>query len=182
MDVFKYIHAFPRLVSVFLSVDCGRWSIMCDYYFPTHHDCHVAHTLEGVVHASIRHIYQDLLDRLAAVLWVHHVCGAEFSSGFKLVRVEVNSNNPGCAGRFTAHDCCKAQRSQSKHGTGWSGLHLHGAGEGRQAQVSTFLQWLMIQSSREKMILMLCIVPASPGGPCSSYSGKYCRYLLAHNQ
>lgn len=91
---------------------------MCNYYFPTHHDCHVAHTFEGVVHTTICHIYQNLLDWLAVILWVHHVCGTEFSSDFKLVRVEVNSNNPGCPCCFTAHDCCKAQRPQAKHCTG----------------------------------------------------------------
>lgn len=94
-----------------------RWSVMCSY-FPTHHDGHVAHTFKRVVHASICHIYQDLLDWLAVILWVDHVCGAELLSDFKLVRIEVNSNNPGCPGHFAAHDCCEPQRSQAKHCAG----------------------------------------------------------------
>lgn len=87
-------------------------------FLPPHHDCHVAHTLEREVHAPIRHVHQDLLDRLAVILRVHHIRGAKLSGDFELVGIQVHSNDPGGPGCFTAHDGREAQGSQAKHGTG----------------------------------------------------------------
>lgn len=90
------------------------WWLVLDHLL-TYHDGHVAHTLKGVVHASICHFYQNLLDGLAVILWVDHICGSKLSSDLKLIRVEVNSNNPGCSRCLTAHNGCKAQCSQAEH-------------------------------------------------------------------
>lgn len=91
----------------------------------THHDGHVAHALKGEVHASVRHLHQDLLDGLAVVLRVHHVRGTKVTGHLELVRVEVHTDDPGGAGRSAAHNGREAQSAESKHGTGGAGFHLH---------------------------------------------------------
>lgn len=107
------------------------WQCVCQVivnaggFFPTYHDSHIPHALEGVVHASVCHVHQHLLYGLVVIFRVDHVCGSKLLRYVKLAGVEVNSYNPGCTSCFTAHDCCEAQRSETEHSAGRTSLHLH---------------------------------------------------------
>lgn len=83
----------------------------------THHHIWVAHALQSVVHPSVRHLHQNILDGLAVLIGVDTFSGSEHFSPLKPVRVDVDPDYPLCPGGLATHDGCQSDSSEPKHGT-----------------------------------------------------------------
>src|SRR5690606_15247924 len=57
------------------------------------HQLHVAHAFEAVVHATIGHLDDDLLDRLVVILRVDEIGGAQLLGDGELRRGEVDGDD-----------------------------------------------------------------------------------------
>lgn len=84
----------------------------------SYHCVKTPNDFKTVTHSVACHFWQHLTDGLGRVLGADAVGGSYSLCLLKFVFVEVNSNDPGCTSRLTAHDDWKANSSQAKDSTG----------------------------------------------------------------
>ncbi len=88
------------------------------------HYVDVADAFEAVVHASVREIDDDVLDRGVVVIRIDQIGCAHLSRKLELGRVDVDADDPRRASLLCAEDACESNTSKAKDGHGVSRLHL----------------------------------------------------------
>ena len=79
------------------------------------HRVDVANALKGVVHATIGHIHDHLLDGTGVFGRINTVGCAQLTGHFKLVFVEVNGNDSGGFGHHSTLDHAQSNPTAAKH-------------------------------------------------------------------
>lgn len=102
----------------------------------SYHNSHVADAFKGVVHPTVGHLHQHLLDGLAVVLGVHQLGGPKLFALVKLVWVYVHADYPGRPGSLAAHDDSKADGAQAENGTGGARLNLEVGWERKSSRMA----------------------------------------------
>lgn len=90
---------------------------MPNFKWGTHHDSWTSNTLQRIVHTSTRLLHHNLLDKLAVISWVYTVCRSKLSGFLKLVRVDVNPDDPSRHGNLATHDGSQPDSSKPKNST-----------------------------------------------------------------
>lgn len=83
----------------------------------THHDNWTSNTLQSVVHPSTCQLHQNVLDGLLMIVGVDTFSGSKHLGFLKLVRVDVNPDDPFRPSSLAAHDGGQSNSSEPKNGT-----------------------------------------------------------------
>lgn len=89
-----------------------------------HHDLNISDALKGVVHASVGHLNQHLLDGLVVLFGVHTIGGSKLLGFVKLSGVDVHTYDPGRSSSLTAHDNSQTNSPQTEHSARGARLNL----------------------------------------------------------
>lgn len=90
------------------------------------HDLNISDALKGVVHASVCHLNQHLLDGLVVLFGVHTIGGSKLLGFVKLSGVDVHTYDPGRSSSLTAHDNSQTNSPQTEHSARGARLNLSG--------------------------------------------------------
>lgn len=83
----------------------------------TYHDSWTPHTLYGVVHSSLCHLHQNLLDGLHVISWIDTFSRSQHFGFVKLVWVDVDPYDPSGPCGLAAHDGGQSNSSEPKNST-----------------------------------------------------------------